>query len=1262
MFDVTPDDIARLKDDDLRELVARLAAAELVRHGQSVHAVTDGGHQDAPDGGADVRVSLETGALAGPNLPRANIVYQVKRPDMPRNAILREMRPGGQLRPVIAELMAAGGAYIIVSSQGSTADRPLRSRCAAMREALEGYPNADQLYTDFYDRSRVANWAREHPGIVLWARETLGHPISGWHSHGNWAAQNSRPEDEYLVDEKVKVRFDAQEGADMTVAGAITRLRAALNVPGSSLRLVGLSGVGKTRLAQALFDHRLGDDALPPAAAVYTNFQDRLTNPQPEIMATQLVAQQRRAILIVDNCGVGTHRALTQICGGPSSTVSLLTIEYDVHDDEPEDTQVVEMGFASDLFIEDLIRARYKDVSRENRNTIALVSGGNARIAIAIAETVRVGDRLAGLRSSEIFDRLFHQRSVPDPELLRAAEACSLVYSFEGETEAGNQAELPLLAELAGLSLEVFFRHVQTLSARELVQSRFVWRALLPHALANRLAERALDNVLESRIRRHIIDSGNQRLLRSFAYRLSFLHASSRAVAWCQEFLRPSGILGQVLELTPEQRLMLSYVAPVVPGDVLSAFERAADLDHEEWLNIEHSCKEILRQIAWDRDLFARCVALFVRTVRANRRKYEVDNAVLILANFCQPIFSGTHATADQIFELIEQWLADNNSAVQNLGRNSLTRTLVSQFHSRDSFNFGARKRDGGRHPQSQEEWIEWYTRGLGILERLAQPGGIHTEFAREEFTRQVRSLWAIVALRRKLSAMFTSLAAGRFWRDAWTTVRSMLRYGPADPEGQELLHQLEQNLAPRGLSARVMAEIHADEGRWARMEPGEDFSAVHQRMEETMASLGRELACDLPTLRELVPELMVQHGLIEELCVGLGQEASVEQQVWEMLTIVWSRHREQSNSVPSPYLLRGFLRGLVSRGNVDVEHYLTQCFSSLVLAAALPALQAAVGFSIEGLSRIESKYSEGLIPVKQMEWLRGAVHQPVEVQHAALTLLVHVANDDLGIRTAIDAIQTWLNIALQPGAIPDPVVVESCQRILERVSFAESDSEEPYRVVRLAEIGIRGQRDVNLASVLSTRMCLAAVTRYSLYYEYEDLILLLLERTPDAMLTALCHSDQRLQMAGASLLENDSRDGQNRLARVEPARIAAWCAVAPTLRIPFAMRVIPAVTTDAESGQAHLTDHAMAILRISDDPLNALANLVERVEQETYRNSRGSMLEHNAAALDDVMDLHDDVYRQAARTAQLRLRAEAAEELHMENDRDRRRNERFEP
>lgn len=451
MFDITPDDISQLNDVDLRELVGRLCEAELASRQLSPAAVTWGGNQTAADGGLDVRVSLPIGVSIEGFVPRPSAGFQVKKPDMLRAKIIAEMRPKGTIRSVIQELADEAGAYVIVSSTGSTADSALRNRQNAMREALDGVGNADQLHTDFYDRTRLATWVRRHPGLITWVKEKVGRALVGWRPYGPWTGVAEGVDAEYLLDDKLRLHLGRHRDAPaQSVAHAIDELRDELAQPGKIVRLVGLSGVGKTRLVQALFDARIGARPLPPSFAVYTNLSDN-PDPQPTGLASDLIANRMRAVLIVDNCPPDLHRRLSDLCSGQTSTVSILTVEYDVREDQPEDTHVVTLDTSSPELIEKLVRRRYPHVSQVDACSIAEASGGNARIAMSLAQTVERSETIAGLSNDELFQRLFQQRQDANNALLLAAQACSLVYSFQGEALTGEEAELPRLATGAGL-------------------------------------------------------------------------------------------------------------------------------------------------------------------------------------------------------------------------------------------------------------------------------------------------------------------------------------------------------------------------------------------------------------------------------------------------------------------------------------------------------------------------------------------------------------------------------------------------------------------------------------------------------------------------------------------------------------------------------------------------------------------------------------------------------------------------------------------
>lgn len=256
-------------------------------------------------------------------------------------------------------------------------------------------------------------------------------------------------------------------------------------------------------------------------------------------MATSLRQRGARAILVVDNCPPDLHRQLTTACRGDRSTLSLITIEYDIRDDQPEGTEVVRMEAASVGLVAKLVQARHPEASASDVGTISRVSEGNARLAFCLAGTIAQGGNLGGLSDEDLFIRLFQQRHPADDNLLAVAEACSLFYSFHSGMPADEADELGTIAGLAGTSSREAYRAAAEIMRRDLMQTRGPWRALLPHAVANRLARRALQNTRIADTEAQVLRPGSQRLLRSFSRRLGYLHDSPEAAELVGRWLSP---------------------------------------------------------------------------------------------------------------------------------------------------------------------------------------------------------------------------------------------------------------------------------------------------------------------------------------------------------------------------------------------------------------------------------------------------------------------------------------------------------------------------------------------------------------------------------------------------------------------------------------------------------------------------------------------------------------------------------------------------
>ncbi|MBF4432869.1 hypothetical protein EA848_25490, partial [Vibrio anguillarum] len=120
-------------------------------------------------------------------------------------------------------------------------------------------------------------------------------------------------------------------------------------------------------------------------------------------------------------------------------------------------------------------------LSKQTTGKIADFSGGNARVANALASTVGKDENISRLKDEELFKRLFHQRHDSDIGLEKAAEGLSLAYSFQLESEDDFSEELKLLGEIVMLPPHEMYKFAKELKRRNLAQERSIWMAILPH-------------------------------------------------------------------------------------------------------------------------------------------------------------------------------------------------------------------------------------------------------------------------------------------------------------------------------------------------------------------------------------------------------------------------------------------------------------------------------------------------------------------------------------------------------------------------------------------------------------------------------------------------------------------------------------------------------------------------------------------------------------------------------------------------------------
>lgn len=1260
MFDIGPDEVALLNDTDLRELVGRLCEAELASRGLSTAAVTWGGNQTAADGGLDVRVALPVGTLVDGYIPRLSTGFQVKTPDMPRAATLAEMRPGGEIRPVIQELADEAGAYIIVSSHGSTADIALQNRRNALREALTGVRNAAQLHTDFYDRMRLASWVRKHSGLITWVKEKVGRALVGWRPYGPWSGAAEGVEAEYLLDDKLRLHLGGHRDTPaQPVADAIDELRDGLAQPGKMVRLVGLSGVGKTRCIQALFDARIGSRPLPPSLAVYTNLSDK-PDPQPTGLASDLIATRTRAILIVDNCPPDLHRRLSDLCAASGSTVSVLTVEYDVRDDQPEGTQVVTLDTSSPELIEKLIRRRFPHVSEVDARTIAETSGGNARIAIALAGTIARSESIAGFSDLDLFERLFWRERDRDHALLRAAKACALVYSFNGETLDGDEAELPRLCAFAGQTPAEMYRHAADLLQRDLVQRRGVWRAVLPHALANRLAAWALDEIPYQLIDQQLVTGGTDRLARSFSRRLAFLHQHPRVVAIVERWLAPGGLLGDVTALNDLGRAMFENVAPVSPEAALAALEREGDGNPESAATVWRQYRSLLRSLAYDPILFERSASLLVLSATQSSDERKAKEASDTFVSLFTIYLSGTHATIEQRLGLIERLLRSGEVKQRSLGLAALDEVLeATHFSSVHRFEFGARSRDYGYRPGRDEDVTRWYGAALALVERLAFTEEVLKPELGGLLARNFRGLWTSAHMFDELEGLSRRFAADGFWREGWAAFRQTMGFDRErlTPDSSSRLSALEAVLRPSNLSERVRAVVLGDRSGGLDLEDiglEGDITSEFERLEVIAAELGAAVAADEAVFADLLPDLL--RGGNRAWAFGRGLAGAAENS-----RATWSRLVEGLEQIPleqrGVQVLRGFLAKLWEQDRDIAQDLLDAALDQPALIAFVPVLHSAVQLDARGVERLKQALNSDQVPVWMYRNL--ALGRTTDQLGAGdlRDLLQLIADKPDGFEIALNVLSMRLYSDRSTQRQHEPELLEAGRELLRRIRFRRDNQRGDHELAGVVRACLNGPEAAPLAAEVAGRLR-RAVAAYETYsFDNDDLLKALLAAKPTAVLDALFEGNDQEQRVGIGVFDHRS----NPADEISCEKLIAWCGRDRERRYPLAASFVTFARRAEESGPKVWSEQARALLAHAPDPGSVLAVFVERFRPMNWSGSRAALMEANSRLLDSLETDVSASLMPIVADAKAQLAREVTREREWETAEDRARDERFE-
>ena len=1281
IFDIDKAFIKAVDDGTARELVARLCRAELRAQRLPESAVTWGGDQRAKDGGVDVRVDCPSPLRTPDFVKTPCTVFQVKAEKFPPSKIQEEMAPNGILRPAIVELKETGGTYVIASTQDDGTDAALQPRRNAILKCLRDHGLGSSVQADFYDSRRIADWVEQHPSIATWLRHKIDQPLMGWRPYGPWAYGEHDPEAEYFVDDRVRVFVPNAEVGSITTQ-AIVQLRRELEHT-VSIRIVGLSGVGKTRLVQALFDPRVCPESLPlaPENVIYVDLADE-PEPQPQTMVESLLERGSDSIVVVDNCGPDTHERLTGIIKRNSSRLKLITVEYDIRDDLPEDTLCYRLEGSSPEVITKLLKARYRRLSDSDANRIAEFSDGNARVAFALASTSETGGELSRLRNRELFERLFQQKNDPNDELLRCAEAASLLYSFDG-SDVSPEGEIARLASFAEVTSLTFSRHMTELERRGLLQKRGRWRAVLPHAIANGLAVRMLQSVPGDLLYNALIEQGGERIARSFSRRLGFLHDCPEAVAMASRMLAGVGKLGDLTALSDFEQQMFYNLAPVDPRGALESIKCAMEKD--DFLSTDNRGRtlfaRVAQSIAYEPEYFEDAALILRRFALAEPEGYKYDPARDMLKSLFYCYLSGTQAGPEQRRKVVEDLFSSCDEKTRGLGLDLIDAGLEAlQFSSHYGFEFGARRRDYGWHPRSQSDVKDWFRPWIEIVAAIGEQNNVDGRKARTILGEAWRGLWGRAGLDDELIDVARRLSAIDGWPEGWLGVRRVLKLDAKSlsPASLIQLRELEKTLAPSDLASKIRARILAhgtfaydlEEEEALENEKRKPLSASEKgrRTQIKAETLGIRAASSPELLETLIPDLCStgRSGGVYMFGRGIGMYHA---NMAGLLEFVRTHIKNADRSDLSLIWVRGLISGWNDTTPEAVRAFFDKAIDDAVWRDWFVELQVQADLDVRAFDRLLRALDPGQCPTWQFTYLAmGRSTDPLTVSQIATIANKLALRPDRGLFTAIKLLAMVIHCADKKDANYKLELGEALLEFLGCIDWPLLNSDHAqidYDLGIVLEFALQLAKSEDQIRPIIRRMLPTDETYRVRYGDVRKKVLKpFFQFFPRLSLEMICKPEDEgtFQRAMELVYDPYSEQRETALGLVPAEVLIDWCNEKPVTRYAFAAGACKLFEKqDDEKTPLAISDTAVALLAAAPDKIVVVQKFIRRFRPSGGSGSPADILEARLPLLDQLTASGDEAVGSAIAMAKTSLQKWIDAERAREREEEKLRNSSFE-
>lgn len=968
-FEVKSDVIATLKPPAFTELLRRLLSAEAQEYDLPHDGIHVGSSINVPDGGEDGRISWRAGPERTRFLPSRLCQFQLKTGKIdPARAGKEVVTKGGAVRPMIRLALEQGGHYIMLCAHPYTqkqVEARQRRICDALRKAKLSFPD-DRIR--FWEVDQIAAWVNFHQSVALWVREEAGlGTLGGFASWNHW---------------KGRSEHSVPWVEDPRLADLCRKLRNTVTKSGSVLRVVGLSGIGKSRLClEAL--KRVGKDEIAGRSLrdlVMYAVQSEVDTEAIYPIVEKLAVSGGRAIVIVDDCDARGHVILAGLVLRSGSHLSLVTIDNEIP--SHIDATTIKIGETSAIVIEsivDHVAATWQDVDRYR---LARLSQGFPEVAIRIAKEFDTKRHLIDPADDYFIDEFICGRSPTDQALLlQSAQLLAVFGPIRVEpvekvhldtfqtvgTETSAEEHLVTIADLGRqLTRDDLYTGIQRLDQRDVVECRGGLRTIQPRPIATRLAERQWREWDERKWDRVLSGDIGSDLSVLAARRLAELNATKIANNIAVHVCRESGPFDQVNGIVLASRAEVLATLAEISADAVAerinhSLDRLNDL-RQLGGDVRRHLVRALSTIAFHSGTFMIGARLLLRlAVTANA--FGRSDASRQFVNLFSPLLGGTEADGNaRLLFLDEATDTSDQTQLEYVIKALIVGCRLGSYERMVGPEVqGSLQALEAWHPTSKQEWSEYIVGCVNRLGELAARDDAVGIKARDDLGGMISSLVCNEFLEAVEEVIHKIVDAGCFWALALRQLRVVLNYDSEriDDETVKRVRSLIDKLEPTSLEDRVQIFVTEPPmpGFWEAELP---IQLQNERERAVIEALAAELLRKSTTLMNILPDLSSGRQIMaNELGESLAKHASTPL-TW--LEPIAQAVVDVSASDRNYGLLSGFVAGLPARFHDEAEDFKSRAIGSRDLASAFPKICKRAGLTPKDITRAVAALNRGTL------------------------------------------------------------------------------------------------------------------------------------------------------------------------------------------------------------------------------------------------------------------------------------------------------------